>query len=201
MGSIPAELRLETDRVLLRPVAMDDFDPFLALAQQDKDMWKYFSLNLADKIGLKKWMDTAVAERETGTRRPFTIIDKKTKQIAGSSSLGNISYHDLRVEIGWSWLGRDFRSSGVNFNAKYAMMRYAFDELNFERVEFKTDVLNERAKQGLRKIGARDEGVLRSHMTMWNNRRRDSIYFSVLKNEWPQLKETIFKEISGYASH
>ena len=201
MGNIPPELKLETDRVLLRPIAIDDFDPFLALAQQDKDMWKYFSLNLADKMGLKKWMDTAVAERETGTRRPFTIIDKKAKQIAGSSSLGNISYHDLRVEIGWSWLGKDFRSSGVNFNAKYAMMRYAFDELNFERVEFKTDLLNERAKQGLRKIGARDEGVLRSHMTMWNDRRRDSIYFSVLKNEWPHLKETIFKEISGYASH
>lgn len=201
MKLISPELQLETDRVLLRPVAINDFDTFLALAQQDEDMWRYFSLNLADETGLKKWMDAAVAERETGTRRPFTIIDKITQQVAGSSSLGNISYHDLRVEIGWSWLGKDFRSTGINFNAKYAMMRYAFDELSFERVEFKTDVMNERAKQGLRKIGARDEGVLRSHMTMWNNRRRDSIYFSVLKNEWPNLKETIFKEISGYESH
>jgi RimJ/RimL family protein N-acetyltransferase len=66
-------------------------------------------------------------------------------------------------------------------------------------VEFKTDVLNERAKQGLRKVGGREEGVLRSHMTMWNDRRRDSIYFSVLKNEWPQLIETIFKDVEGYA--
>ena len=81
------------------------------------------------------------------------------------------------------------------------MMRYAFDELNFERVEFKTDVLNERAKQGLRKVGGKEEGVLRSHMTMWNNRRRDSIYFSVLKNEWSHLKKTIFKDIEGYEFH
>ena len=78
------------------------------------------------------------------------------------------------------------------------MLRYAFDELNFERVEFKTDVLNERAKQGLRKVGGTEEGVLRSHMTMWNNRRRDSIYFGIIKNEWPQLKKTIFKDIEGY---
>jgi RimJ/RimL family protein N-acetyltransferase len=199
--TISPGLILETSRVTLRPVAEDDFDSFLILAKQDEDMWKYFSLNLADEAQLKKWMDTAVAEREAGTRRPFTIIDKQTNQIAGSSSMGNISYHDLRLEIGWSWLGKDFRSSGINLNAKYVMMRYAFDQLNFERVEFKTDVLNERAKQGLRKIGGKEEGVLRSHMTMWNNSRRSSVYFSVLKNEWLQLKETIFKDISGYEFH
>lgn len=75
------------------------------------------------------------------------------------------------------------------------MMKYAFDELNFERVEFKTDVLNTRARKGLEKIGGKAEGVLRSHMTMWNTRRRDSIYYSVLKNEWPQLKQSIFADI------
>ena len=164
-------------------------------------MWKYFTLNLADKKDLDKWMDAAFKDRESGTRRPFTIIDKNTNQIAGSSSMGNISYHDLRLEIGWSWLGKNFRSTGVNLHAKYSMMRYAFDEMNFERVEFKTDWLNERAKQGLRKVGGKEEGVLRSHMTMWNNRRRDSIYFSVIKNEWVQLKETIFKDVAGYAFH
>ncbi len=198
---ISPQLILETNRVILRPVADDDFDPFLKLAQQDEEMWKYFSFNLGYKVHLKKWMEAAVADRQAGTRRPFTIIDKITNQIAGSSSMGNISYHDLRLEIGWSWLGRDFRSTGINLNAKYSMMRYAFDQLNFERVEFKTDVLNERAKQGLRKVGGIEEGALRSHMTMWNNRRRDSVYFSVLKNEWPQLKETIFKDIEGYEFH
>ena len=79
------------------------------------------------------------------------------------------------------------------------MMRYSFEEMTCERVEFKTDVLNERAKQGLRKIGGKEEGVLRSHMTMWNNRRRDSIYFSVIKKEWLLLKESIFKDIEGFA--
>ncbi len=195
---IEPELTLETSRVLLRPVHESDFDTFLDLSR-DEGMWEYFTLNLADKNHLKKWMDAAFADKRMNTRRPFAIIDKATNQIAGSSSMGNISYHDLRLEIGWSWLGKNFRGTGVNRHAKYAMMRYAFEELNFERVEFKTDVLNERAKQGLRKVGGKEEAVLRSHMTMWNNRRRDSIYFSVLKNEWPSLKETIFKDIEGYA--
>ena len=200
MKKIEPGLILETERVLLRPITESDFAPFFQLAQ-DADMWKYFTLNLADESQLRTWMDAAFTDRAAGTRRPFTIIDKTTGQIAGSSSMGNIAYYDRRLEIGWSWLGQNFRNTGVNFHAKYSMLRYAFDEMNFERVEFKTDWLNERAKQGLRKVGGKEEGVLRSHMTMWNDRRRDSIYFSIIKREWPGLKETIFKDIDGYAFH
>ena len=200
MKIIEPALILETRDVLLRPIAESDFDTFLNLAQ-DEEIWLYFTLNLADETHLRKWMDAAFADKNAGSRRPFTIVDKQTGEIAGSSSMGNISYADLRLEIGWSWLGKNFRGTALNRHAKYAMMRYAFDELNFERVEFKTDLLNERAKQGLRKVGGKEEGVLRSHMTMWNNRRRDSIYFSVIKNEWPTLKETVFNDIEDYGFH
>ena len=193
---IPVELTLQTGTVILRPLGETDFDIFLQLTQ-DEGAWKYFSLNLADKDQLKKWMEMGFAEREANTRRPFTIIEKSSNKIAGSMSMGSISMHDLRLEIGWSWLGKNFRGTNVNRHAKYAMMKYAFDELHFERVEFKTDVLNARARKGLEKIGAKAEGILRSHMTMWNNRRRDSIYYSVLKNEWPQIKHTIFKDIES----
>ena len=189
----PIDLTLETNKALLRPLEENDYDRFLELARQDEDMWYYFSLNLGDEKQLQRWFDIAWKDKAANTRRPFTIIDKKTGMVGGSSSLGNIALTDLRAEIGWSWLGKDFRSTGLNKHAKYAMMRYCFEEKNFERVEFKTDVLNERARQGLRHVGGIEEGVLRSHMTMWNNRRRDSIYYSVLKAEWPGLKETIFK--------
>ena len=192
---IPQDLVLETSKVLLRPVEPNDYETFLYLARQDEEMWQYFSLNLGDEIQLRKWMEIAFADKKAETRRPFTIIDKSTGHIAGSSSTGNISYHDLRLEIGWSWLGKEFRSTGLNKHAKFSMMRYAFEKLNFERVEFKTDVLNARARQGLKNAGGIEEGVLRSHMTMWNNRRRSSIYYSVLKDEWPTLKETIFKGV------
>ncbi len=198
MKIIEPGLTLETNRVLLRPIEESDFTTFLDLAQ-DEEMWYYFTLNLADKDHLRKWLDSAFTDKAAGSRRPFTIIDKATNKIAGSSSLGNIAYHDLRIEIGWSWLGKNFRSTEMNRHAKYSMMRYAFDELNFERVEFKTDVLNERAKRGLRKIGGTEEGVLRSHMTMWNDRRRSSVYYSVLKDEWSRLKSSLFNDITGFS--
>ncbi|HLG40634.1 MAG TPA: GNAT family protein, partial [Chitinophagaceae bacterium] len=182
-------------RALLRPIAVSDYDAFLKLAKEDFDMWYYFSLNLGDEKQLQRWFEIAFTEKAANSRRPFTIIDKETGKIGGSSSLGNISIHDLRAEIGWSWLGKDFRSSGLNKHAKFAMMRYAFEELNFERIEFKTDVMNTRARKGLENAGGIEEGILRSHMTMWNNRRRTSIYYSVLKDEWPGLKATIFKDM------
>lgn len=192
---IPSDLTLETKRALLKPLSASDYDTFLKLAKQDADMWYYFSLNLGDEKQLQRWFEMAFADKAANTRRPFTIIDKQTGQTGGSSSLGNISMHDLRGEIGWSWLGKDFRSTGLNHHAKYAMMKYAFEELHFERIEFKTDVQNARARKGLQNVGGIEEGILRSHMTMWNNRRRTSIYYSVLKDEWPGLKETIFKEM------
>lgn len=191
---LPADLTLETSKVLMRPLAEDDFDAFLRLTQE-KEMWKYFTLDLSDPASLKKWISGHFRDKEAGTRCPFTIIEKSSGNIAGSMSLMNISFHDLRLEIGASWLGQPFRSTGINLHSKYSMMRYAFEEMKFERVEFKTDVLNERARKGLQKIGGKEEGILRSHMTMWNDRRRSSIYFSVLKDEWPDVKRTIFKDI------
>jgi RimJ/RimL family protein N-acetyltransferase len=193
---IPPDLTLETTKALLRPLHAGDYDTFLQLAKEDFDMWYYFSLNLGDEKQLQKWFEQAYTDKAANTRRPFTIIDKETGRIAGSSSLGNISMHDLRAEIGWSWLGKDFRSTGLNKHAKFAMMRYAFDELNFERIEFKTDVENARARKGLQNVGGIEEGILRSHMKMWNNRRRTSIYYGVTREEWKGLKETIFKAIS-----
>lgn len=190
---IPENLTLETHRALLRPLSIEDYSEFLQLAKEDHDMWAYFSLNLADEKQLQKWFEIAFNDRGANTRRPFTIIDKQSGLICGSSSLGNISFYDLRAEIGWSWLGPGSRSTGLNKHAKYAMMKYAFETLGFERIEFKTDVQNARARQGLKNVGGIEEGILRSHMKMWNNRRRTSIYYSVLREEWPEVKERIFK--------
>ena len=192
---IPSDLILETDKVLLRPIEEKDYDSFLSIAQQDPDMWYYFTYNLGDEVQLTKWMAMAFADKKAANRMPFTIIDKASGKIAGSSSIGNISFHDLRFEIGWSWLGKNFRSTGINRHAKFSMMNYAFEQLYFERVEFKTDVENARARKGLQNVGGIEEGILRNHMTMWNNRRRTSVYYSVRKHEWPALKQTIFDAI------
>lgn len=192
---MPDNLILQTEKVLLRPVEAGDYETFLQLAQQDEDMWEYFSSKLSDAGQLKNWLDSALREKAAGTRIPFTIIEKVTGSIAGSSSTGNISWHDKRLEIGWSWLAPGFRSTGINRHAKFTMIRYAFETLGFERVEFKTGVLNARARKGLEKIGGIEEGILRSHSLLWNGNRRTSVYYSILKDEWPKLKTSIFADI------
>ena len=194
---ISPELKLETDKVLLRPLQHLDIASFSQIAN-DESLWKYFTFLLNDPLQLERWVEVALQEREEGKRIPFTIIEKASGNVCGSTSFGSISYYDKRIEIGWSWLGKQYQGTGINFHAKFSLLSYAFDVLDWERVEIKTDNLNERAKQGLRKIGAKEEGVLRSHMKMPLNRRRDSIYFSVLKREWPDIRNSIFKEIKVF---
>lgn len=191
----PDTFVLETPRVVLRLLHPDDFDSFRQLTKEP-DIWKYFSKNLIEDDELKKWISDALRDREAEIRMPFTIIDKDTKTIAGSTSFGNISFYDSRVEIGWSWLGKDFIGTGVNKHAKFALLSFAFEAMKLERVEVKTDNLNERAKAALIKIGMVPEGVLRSHMQMHSNRRRDSIYYSIIKNEWEDVKTHFFPELA-----
>jgi RimJ/RimL family protein N-acetyltransferase len=187
----PAGFSLQTSRVLLAPMRKEDQVKFSTLTKSTV-LWNYFTRELNDEGELEQWIEEAIHDRASGKRVPFTIIDKQTGLVCGSTSYGNIFFTDRRIEIGWSWLGEASLGSGVNRHSKFALLRHAFEVMNFERVEIKTDNLNERAKQALRKIGAVEEGVLRSHMQMPNNRRRDSVYFSILQHEWAGVKKKYF---------
>lgn len=184
---IDFDLKLQTEDILLRPMGTGDFENFARLTG-DKQMWIYFTNDLSDKIELEKWINEALLQKENKIRLPFAIVDKKTKNILGSTSFGNISYRDKRVEIGWTWLGQNYRGKGVNEKVKYLMLRYCFENQDFLRVECKTDVLNIPARKALKKINMTEEGILRSHTLMTNNRRRDTIYYSILKSEWYEIK-------------
>ncbi|MBE7171457.1 MAG: GNAT family N-acetyltransferase [Williamsia sp.] len=190
----PAGFSLETDRVLLRPMEETDYDSFLQLAQSNT-LWKYFSKELSNGEQLQAWMQEALSERAARRRVPFTIVKKEGGAICGSTSYGNISFYDKRIEIGWSWLGENFLGSGINHHCKYALLKYAFETLRFERTEIKTDNLNGRARQALRNIGATEEGVLRSHMQMPHGRRRDSVFYSILLGEWNRVKQQFFRDM------
>lgn len=174
----------------------DDEAVFKNLCSIDVDMWTYFSLNLSREEQLHQWMQDAITSLQQNTRIPFTIIDMATQQIVGSSSIGNISHYDKRLEIGWSWLAPPFRGTFINKSAKYLLMQYAFEVMEFERVEFKTGVLNARARNGLKNIGAVEEGTLRSHSLLWNGHRRTSVFYSVLKEEWADVKKYLLAEIN-----
>lgn len=185
---------LETPRVLLRLMTPADYEAFLPLAK-DKDIWKYFPQELSDEQELLNWMQKLFSEREAGVRMPFTVIDKHSNEIVGCTSYLNISMYDKRLEIGSTWLGTSFIGTGVNRQAKFALLSFAFEVMKMERVEIKTDNLNERAKAALLKVGMKPEGILRSHMQMHSNRRRDTIYFSIIRSEWGERKMSFFSDM------
>lgn len=193
---LPQNLRLQDSRVLLRALTPSDTDALRPLVF-DEDIWRYMPTKISDEQDLQTWIRTVGKGFANGTRYTFIIIDRTTGQVAGSTSYGNISAPDKRLEIGWTWLSRDFRGSGINRHCKYLLLQHAFEVLGTERVELKTDVQNGRSRRAMQKIGATEEGVLRSHTQMHDGRRRDTIYYSILAPEWPGVKARIFPDLAA----
>ena len=172
------DLVLENEQLLLRPLQAEDFPALLPLTQ-DHSLWTYFTHDLSTLAGLETW----AAGHFSGERLQFVVIDKHSGKVLGSTGFGNYFPRDQRIEIGWTWLGKAFQGTGINAQMKSLMLQHAFEELEMLRVEFKTDVLNLPARQALLRLGATEEGVLRSHSLMTNGRRRDTIYYSFLRGE------------------
>jgi RimJ/RimL family protein N-acetyltransferase len=185
-----AAVPLENDYVLLRPVQPEDRDALKAIAMEPK-IWRYFPFRIATEADFDVFFDLGLADMKARTRVAYYIADKRTGAAAGSMSFGNLAEKDGRLEIGWSWLGVESQGKGINKWAKLLMMQHAFEKMGVERVEFKTDQLNVHARHALCNIGAREEGTLRSFNPMPDGRRRDAVYYSVLKAEWPGVKELL----------
>jgi RimJ/RimL family protein N-acetyltransferase len=185
-----AATTLENEHLLLRPITPDDRASIHEIAL-DPDIWRYFVSLVETDADFEAFFEATLADHAAGRRAVYHITDKSTGRAAGSMSYGNMAEADGRIEIGWSWLGRDFRGKGLNRWAKYLLLEHAFERMGALRVEFKTDVLNEQARRGLRNIGAVEEGVMRSFNPMPGGRRRDAIYYSVLSAEWPRVKRAL----------
>lgn len=179
----PFSWGLEDEMIRLRLMQHNDVEKLQRIAF-DNSIWSFFTVDICDEVSLKNWVEGAIYDYMNKTRVPFVIEVKETNEVVGSTSFGNIEERDSRLEIGWTWLGKDYQGKGINQRAKKLMLQFAFDYLEAERVEFKTDVLNIQSRKALAKIGAVQEGILRSHTLMPNNRRRDTVYFGILKNEW-----------------
>lgn len=188
------DIILETEHVLLRPFQASDLDQLETIAL-DEEIWRFMITRVSNKQELEIWAQVASADRKNRQRYTFVIVDKVTGKLVGSTAYGNISARDQRLEIGWTWLSKKARGSGMNRHCKFLLLSYAFDELHYERVELKTDALNLRSRQAMRKIGATEEGILRSHTLMHDGRRRDTIYYSILRPEWAHIRQHIFGDI------
>jgi RimJ/RimL family protein N-acetyltransferase len=185
---------LENDRVRLEPLEHSHLELLLPISLAHPDLLKYGPSHFGSKENLKKYFDAALKAREDKIRYPFAIFDKKAGRYVGSTSFGNISPSNQRIEIGWTWLDPIVQGTGINKFCKHLLLEYAFETLKYKRVEFKADVKNARSRRAMEKIGAQHEGTLRSHTLMLDGSRRDTVYYSILVDEWTGIKETIFKD-------
>lgn len=188
--AVTAHQVLENDHLRLQPISEHDREPVYAIAME-AEIWRYFVTLVETRADFDDFFDACLDDDHAGRRVVYVITDKATGRVAGSMSLGNLAEPDARLEIGWSWLGREFRGAGRNRWAKFLLLEHAFEELGARRVEFKTDVLNVRARSALRNIGAVEEGTLRSFNVMPGGRRRDAVYYSILAAEWPRIRDTL----------
>ncbi|MBT9392142.1 GNAT family N-acetyltransferase [Hymenobacter sp. NST-14] len=190
-------ITLENSRVRLRSLELTDFDELKEIAFEPA-IWQFTPTPMpANSVELAAWLTESVRAREAGRRYPFAIVDRASGRVAGTTSYGNLALAEGRLEIGWTWLGRPYQRTGLNRAAKHLLLKYAFGELACERVELKTDVRNWPSREAMRRLGATEEGILRSHMPTQGGRRRDTVYFSILRPEWEQLRHTVFQQFDA----
>ncbi|MBL4708196.1 MAG: GNAT family N-acetyltransferase [Flavobacteriales bacterium] len=184
---------LENDRVRLEPLGLEHLGVLLPIAEKSPDLLKYSPSLFGNKENLNNYIANALISRGKELRYAFIIYDKEKQRYAGSTSFGNVSVPNERLEIGWTWIDKDFQGTGLNKHCKFLLLSYAFEQLRFERVELKTDSRNTQSIKAMEKIGASYEGELRHHMLMPDAYRRNSVCYSIIKWEWEGIKETIFK--------
>jgi N-acetyltransferase len=178
---------LEGSRVRLEPLEARHLDDLRAVAF-DEPVWRWTIMGPQDEPGLQRWVDTALANQEAGTERPFATIDLATGRAVGSTRYMSIAAEHKRLEIGWTWIGVAYQRTGINREAKLLQLTHAFETLEANRVEFKTHARNERSRNALKGIGATFEGVFRQHVIVPDGSLRDSAWFSIIPPEWPLVK-------------
>jgi RimJ/RimL family protein N-acetyltransferase len=186
---------LENGRVRLEPLEIGHLSSLLPIALAYPNLLKYGPSPFGSQENLEKYFKAALTGREDQVRYPFVIYDKKVERFVGSTSFGNISPANLRIEIGWTWLDPAVQGTGINKFCKHLLLTYAFETLQYKRVEFKADVRNVKSRKAMEKIGAKYEGILRSHTLMLDGSRRDTVYYSILEEEWTDLRESVFSDI------
>ncbi len=185
---------LETNRVKLSPLSLDNYTELLQIAQEPNLIY-YSPSKIDTPEDLKQYVQTALKGYADKTIIPFIIYDKQAEAYAGSTRFGLISWKDQLLHIGWTWIGHEFQGTGLNKHMKYVMLQYAFETLEFEKVEFRIDERNQKSRKAVEKLGATLEGVLRKDKLMKDGFRRSTCCYGILKEEWSDIKATVFKDL------
>lgn len=166
--------------------------PGLAEIGIGQDFWHFMLYgDMNTEADMRNWVLDILGRAEKGTDLPFVAIDLTSGRVAGATRYLNIVPKDRGLEIGGTWYGIDFQRTAINTECKYLLMTHAFETLHAIRVQLKTDSRNERSQKAIERIGAKKEGVLRNHMILPDGYIRDSVFYSVLDSEWPDVKKNL----------
>jgi N-acetyltransferase len=192
----PAPVTLAGSRVRLQPLTAGHTLTLLKAAS-DPEVFRWYATRMDTPEALQSWIESALAEQRRGLALPFVVIDRATGETVGSTRFGNVDRSNLRVEIGWTWIVGPWQRTGLNREAKLLMLTHAFEVWHVRRVEFKTHSENTKSRTALLRLGAVEEGTLRKHMVMPDGSVRDSVYFSILDNEWLTVKANLQASLSA----
>jgi RimJ/RimL family protein N-acetyltransferase len=195
---IVTPVTLEGQHARLEPLRIEHLAGLVKVGL-DPELWRWIPTAVRTKEEMAAYIETALQEQARGMSLPFALVEKITGEAIGSTRYGNIDRAHHRVEIGWTWLARDWQRTAVNTEAKYLLLRHAFESLGCMRVELKTDSLNERSRAAILRIGAKEEGILRNHMITDSGRIRHTVYFSIIDSEWPGVKARLEARMSSAA--
>jgi RimJ/RimL family protein N-acetyltransferase len=187
---IVAPVTLEGRHVRLEPLSQAHHAD-LAAVGLDEQLWRWIPVPVRKPDEMFAYIDTALDEQARGLSLPFALVEKTSNRAMGSTRYGNIDRTHHRVEIGWTWVAPAWQRTAANTEAKYLLLRHAFETLGCIRVELKTDSLNERSRAAILRVGAREEGTFRNHMVTASGRIRHTVYFSILDLEWPDVKSRL----------
>lgn len=183
-------ITLDGQRVRLEPLSIDHLAALCEVGLVE-EIWRWTTSLVLTPSDMRLYVEAALQEQAEGKALPFVTIDKASNTVVGSTRFGNIERTHRRVEIGWTWINPQWQRSHINTEAKYLMLRHAFENWQCIRVELKTDSLNEKSRTAMLRIGAKEEGTLRNHMITYTGRYRHSVYFSFIESEWPQVKANL----------
>ncbi|HEY0285532.1 MAG TPA: GNAT family protein [Pseudomonas sp.] len=160
----------------------------LVQAAEDGELWNMKVTVIPGHDTADAYIAKALEGRQAGTVMPFVIVQRETGQIVGSTRFWKIDRSNRKLEIGHTWLSQSVQRSGLNTEMKYLLLSYAFEVMNCVRVQLTTDELNEKSRAAILRIGAKQEGIVRHERIMPDGRKRNSVRFSIIDTEWPEVK-------------
>ena len=195
---IVTPITLEGSVVRLKPIQREHTGTFWEVAENAlDDIFEWFPYRLKTREDFQLMVEKAFDEQRRGEAVVFATIERGSGRVIGSTRFMNIDRVNRRVEIGFTWIVPAWHRTAVNTEAKYLMLRHAFEAWKCMRVELKTDALNQRSRNAILRLGAKEEGTLRRHLITWRGRVRDTVYFSILDSEWPEVKSRLEAMLGG----